>query len=586
MLPLQMMGRIIACTEPSAKVWRLLSGIPCASIISRDMMAVTTDNYVATEERRRGISFLIVVSCLMSVAGACAGPAGGATSTAPTGTLGTEVGQARSDHRAVTPSETIRATAGAELDDAGQATASPEVSLTASPQLLPTAEARAERRTDVSLYETSITLSSYPYESYLRERVDPRYNSRVVWLDRAAYDAASPEPQPRVFKAVVLENRYLRLTFLPELGGRLYMCSFKPTQQDIFYRNSVLKPSYWGPLNREENWWLAMGGMEWALPVHEHGYEWGVPWMYQMEWKESAASITLRDSAADDRLRAEITITLPSERAFFVVQPRLVNPTSEAITCQFWINTVLTLGSASACANTEFIYPTEQMIVHSTGESGLPSERQMMTWPVYGGRDWSLYRNWRNWLGVFVPGAQEEYVGAYNHDTELGLVRVFPPDEVPGLKLFAFGSDFPARGEYSDDGSDYFEMWAGPCRTFWPEDDVSIGPGQSLAWSETWLPFIRVGGIDRAGTEAVVRADVRDGRVRLRVAVSCVRSLQVRLQWNDQTFYAQWEGASPDSPLLIDVPLPSGADLSGQLGVQLRSENGAILLEYRRSVPL
>ena len=544
-------------------------------------MAETIDNYVATEDHRRGISFLIVVSCLVFLAVACAGPDRGATSTPPASTLRTEVEPSGTNHRTVT-----RATADAELGVAGQATASPEVSLTASPQLAPTAEAPAERRTDVSLYETSITLFSYPYGSYLRERIDPRYNFRVIWLDRAEYDAASPEPQPCVFKAVVLENRYLRLTFLPELGGRLYMCTFKPTQQDIFYRNSVLKPSYWGPLNREENWWLAVGGMEWALPVHEHGYEWGVPWTYQMEWKENAASITLRDSAADDRLRAEITITLPSERAFFEVQPRLVNPTSEAITCQFWINAVLTLGSASTCANTEFIYPTERMIVHSTGESGLPSERQMMTWPVYGGRDWSLYRNWRNWLGVFVPGAQEEYVGAYNHDTELGLVRVFPPEEAPGLKLFALGSDFPARGEYSDDGSDYFEMWAGPCRSFWSEDDVSVGPGQSLSWSETWLPFIRVGGIDRAGTEAVARTDVWDGRVRLRAAVSCVRRLKVRLQWNDQTFHEQWRGASPDLPLLINVPLPSGADLSGRLGVQLRSENGAILLEYCKSVPL
>jgi len=549
-------------------------------------MAVTTGSYVATEERRRGISFLIVMSCLISLAVACVGPVGEATPTRPASTLRTEVRPSRTNHRAVTQTDSLRDTAGAEPDDARQATANPEVNFTASPQLSPTSEALGEWRTDVSLYETSITLSSYPYESYLRERIDPRNNFRVVWLDRAAYDAASPEPQPRVFKAVVLENRYLRLTFLPELGGRLYMCTFKLTQQDIFYRNSVLKPSYWGPLDREENWWLAAGGMEWALPVHEHGYEWGVPWTYQMEWKENAASITLRDSAADNRLRAEITVTLPSERAFFVVQPRLVNPTSEAITCQFWINAVLTLGSASACANTEFIYPTERMIVHSTGESGLPSERRMMTWPVHGGRDWALYRNWRNWLGVFVPDAQEEYVGAYNHDTELGLVRVFSPDEAPGLKLFAFGSDFPARGEYSDDGSDYFEMWAGPCRTFWPEDDVTIGPGQSLAWSETWLPFIRAGGIDRAGTEAVARADVRDGRVRLGVAVSCVRSLEVCLQWNDQTFHEQWGSASPASPLLIDVPLPSGADPPGQLGVHVRSENGVVLLEYRKSVPL
>jgi len=480
---------------------------------------------------------------------------------------------------AVMGSHTIAVEAGDQTGNTIQTTRHLTIRATPTLHLSPTPEPSTTPIPQVRSYETTITLSTYPYEPYLRERVDPRYNFKVIWLDRAAYEATSPRPQPRTFKAIVLENRYLSLTFLPELGGRLYKCTFKPTGQNIFYQNAVLKPSYWGPLSRDENWWLAAGGMEWALPVHEHGYEWGLPWAYRIEQQADQVSIILRDSTADDRLRAEIRVTLPGERAYFVVEPTVVNPTAQAVACQFWLNAALTLGSASISANTEFVYPTEHMIVHSSGDNALPGERQVMPWPVYDGRDLSRYGNWRNWLGVFVPDIQQHYAGAYNHDTELGIVRVFPPQVARGLKLFAFGANFPARAEYSDDDSEYFEMWAGPCKTFWPEDDVVVGPGQSLRWSEIWLPFRGIGGLDKANAEAVVKASVQDGQVRLGIAVSRAQYVQFHLKWNGQLFHRASADLAPEAPLLTHVPLPSGAGLPGELTVQVKDEDGTTLLE-------
>ncbi len=483
-----------------------------------------------------------------------------------------------------TGTHTIAIRASDSAGNTGQATRSVDVRVAALQQPSPTPEPSTSTSTDISVYETTVTLPTYPYEPHLRKRVDARYNFKVTYLDRAAYEATSPRPQPRTFKAVVLENRYLKLTFLPELGGRLYTCTFKPSGQNIFYQNTVLKPSYWGPLSREENWWLAAGGMEWALPVHEHGYEWGLPWTYSIEQQPHQVSIMLRDSTANDRLRAEITVTLPAERAYFELRPRLVNPTAQAVACQLWLNAALTLGSASVSANTEFIYPTDSMIVHSSGDRALPAERQIMSWPIYEGCDLSHYRNWHNWLGVFVPDIQQDYAGAYNHDTELGIVRVFPPEVAPGLKLFAFGADFSAREEYSDDESEYFEMWAGPCRTFWPEDDVLIGAGQSLSWSEIWLPFSSIAGLDRANAEAVVKASVQGKQVHLGIAVSKARQVQFNLEWNGHTFHRQRAHLAPDMSLAVQVPLPSGARLPGYLNVQLQDENGAILLEYTKAI--
>ena len=459
-----------------------------------------------------------------------------------------------------------------------------EVKAVALPQASPTATPTVSASSAVSVLETSITLTSYPYEAFLRERLDAAYNMRVLWLDRTAYEASNPRPRSRQLKAVVLENPYLRLTILPELGGRIYRCVFKPTGKNLFYQNAVLKPSYWGPLRREENWWLAAGGLEWALPVNEHGYESGVPWSYAIQRGALETVLTVSDSAAKDRVRAEIRIALPNDSASFSITPLLHNPTARPLRLQFWLNAALTLGSPSASRNTEFVIPAESVIVHSTGDPSLPGERQAMAWPLVAGRDLSLYGNWRNWLGVFVPEPRRDFVGAYNHDTQIGIARVFPAAAAKGLKLFGFGSDFPARGEFADDGSDYFEMWGGPCKTFWPEDDVTLGAGQSLQWTEVWLPFAGIGGLDMANREGALKASTQGGQIVLGIAVARPQQADVRLTWNGQPLYQAERLAAPETPLLIVTALPAGAPPSGRLGVQLSDSAGHALLQFEKDM--
>jgi hypothetical protein len=452
---------------------------------------------------------------------------------------------------------------------------------TAEPSATPLPVAAAGA--DLMTYETTVTLPSYPYEPHLRQRMDPRHNFEVLWLDRGAYDRSNPQPQPREFKAIVLENRYLRLTFLPELGGRLYACTFKPSGHNIFYANPVLKPSYWGPLPRDENWWLAAGGLEWALPVHEHGYEWGLPWTYHVEHQPEQLSIVLQDSAAGDRLQTQVRVTLPTECACFAIEPSLTNPTSEPQACQFWLNGMLTLGSASVSPNTEFVFPTERMIVHSSGDGTLPGAHQTMAWPVHDGRDLSRYGNWRNWLGVFVPDVQHDYVGAYSHDTGIGVARTFPPHVARGLKLFAFGLDFSARTEYTDGGSEYFELWAGPCKTFWPEDDIVLNAGQTVHWREQWMPFSGIGGLDRANEHVVVYSTLRD-QLQVAVASGTAQRLRIDLQLNGEAFHQAWVDAAPEAPVLIDVPLPGEVNLPLLLTVLIHNAQGGMILSYSKVI--
>jgi hypothetical protein len=178
-----------------------------------------------------------------------------------------------------------------------------------------------------SVTTTTITIPAHVVEQALVPEFNSTYNIPYYRLDRDLYDPGRVED--RTFTLIVLENNYLKLTILPELGGRIYQAIFKPTGNNVLYQNPVLKPSPWGP--PEMGWWLAVGGMEWGLPVEEHGYEWGIPWQYAISDLADGVRVAVWDTDADDRLRAMVSITLLDNAAFFDVAPIIENPTDHPI---------------------------------------------------------------------------------------------------------------------------------------------------------------------------------------------------------------------------------------------------------------
>ena len=339
----------------------------------------------------------------------------------------------------------------------------------------------------VQVYTTTLTIPTYPYADFLEDHYSATYNMYYPWLDRSAYDASGPTAAPQPYTAVIAENAWLRLTFLPELGGRLYGVEVKSTGEQLLYQNPVIKPTYWGP--PEQNWWLAAGGIEWCLPVEEHGYEWAVPWVCSDSTTAEGATVTLRDTLAEDRIRAKITVHLPADQAAFQITPRLENPTAAAVAFKFWDNAMLAPGSANTVGSQlRFVLPIEQVTVHSRGDDYLPGAGAAMVWPVHGGTDYSRLGNWNRWLGFFArPQAAEDWAGVYAEGIHRGVARVAPHEVAVGVKGFAFGWNDPIDWHnWTDDGSTYVELHAGPSPTFW--DSITLDAGGAIEWTETWLP--------------------------------------------------------------------------------------------------
>jgi hypothetical protein len=308
-----------------------------------------------------------------------------------------------------------------------------------------------------------LTIPTYAYEAALQPAVDfvyPRLEAPLVG-----------EPEPKTYHAVILENEALTLTLLPELGGRLYQITDKATGAELLYHNPAVKPTRWGPA--EMNWWLAVGGMEWAFPVEEHGYAWGMVWKAETHLAEDGAAVatmTYHDPVSE--LTAAVKLTLPAHGRAFTLEPTLINETDQPRTGQLWVDAALNAGEGMTLD-----FPAEQITVHSADETAgfEPGEQKAWT-PAFG--QWG---HWTGWFSAFASPATTGELRVWGAGTGPGLTRSFDPATAPGVKFFTWG---PAGDVAEYAGSPYLEVWGGLTADF--DTAVTLDPGTRRGWVETW----------------------------------------------------------------------------------------------------
>ncbi len=392
----------------------------------------------------------------------------------------------------------------------------------------------------------TISIPTYPYAGFLSMVHSNAYNMDYPVLDWQSYESSNPYPADKSYTTVELENNWLRLVFLPELGGRLYGVTIKATGEQLLYQNPVIKPTHWGP--PEQGWWLAAGGIEWCLPVEEHGYESALPWTYDLSYTPEGLTITLHDSTAADRVQATISIFLPADQAAFRIATRLDNPTGSTVSFKFWSNAMLAPGAANTVGpDLRFVVPIDQVTVHSTGDAWLPDPQDAMSWPIYGGIDLSRLGNWNQWLGFFArPQAMQDWAGVYDEGVLRGVARVFPHQVATGVKGFAMGWSNPIdASNWTDPPYTYYvEQHSGPSPTFW--DSLTLDAGQSLEWSEVWIPLRGLPALTMATPELALAVKAYGEDLQVAVQVTGQHTdLSVRV-WrrSDCTPLAQYEGVS------------------------------------------
>ncbi|MCB9421564.1 MAG: DUF5107 domain-containing protein [Ardenticatenaceae bacterium] len=418
--------------------------------------------------------------------------------------------------------------------------------------------------------QSTITISSYQYDhpDCLRP-TDP--GDFVYPYPRINHDCVFQKPKiDRVFQAITLQNRYVSLTVLPELGGRLYQWQDKITGRQLLYNNPVLKPTAWG----WRGWWLASGGIEWAFPTDEHGLNEYRPWTASTQTLTDTVFITVSDMEDQTDMEVGFTISLDADHAYMTIEPWVQNDTAVSHTYQYWLNAMIALDDNHTSNQTEFIVPASQIIIHSEGDPNLPGEQSVISWPVYNGRNLSWYDNWNGWIGFFAPEVTDGFTGIYDHKWDQGVVRTFDPALVPGHKFF--GPDTLSSSLWTDDDSNYVEMWgSGVTADFWTY--TSLNAGQTITWTEKWYPVAGIGGFQKANEQAAVRLTDTGSGAEIGAAVTAVTTGTITLYVNNSPAQTWPVTLSPGLPFLTNWERPSGLD--GTLGLRLVDEMAVSLIE-------
>lgn len=435
---------------------------------------------------------------------------------------------------------------------------------------------------ETRLYATQVAIPTYPIERYQRVAFDPIYRWPYLRFDRERFQAEAPPVEIRYYELLALENEYLQVSILPELGGRIWQIIHKPTGDTMFYQNSVIKPSPWGPASQLG--WLAVGGLEWALPVNEHGYDWGTTWNVTTFQNEDG-SVGVNISTPDDGrlLAAEIVVTLPPASAYLTIAPTIRNVADRALSFHFWQTAMLAPGPGNAIsADLRFVSPSPIMSIHSTGDTMLPGPGLLFTWPRYFGRDMSRLGNWDRYAGFFeYPSAHGPFVGVYDPTLDAGAVRVFPAEIAQGSKVFGLGwRNRIGSEDFTDDGSTYVELHGGLSPTF--DQPYTLAEGETVSWQESWYPVAGIGNLTYANQSAALNLDrVAAG---LRVALYPTAALRGTLtvlqasQVGDEVTVAEFLlDIAPTTPFVRDLP-----DVASDAAVTIRVSDGdgTILLEY------
>lgn len=403
-------------------------------------------------------------------------------------------------------------TVAAEFKTATQAVAQLPIAETTP---TPTGSQRTVSSGEVSVYEGNLTLPTYDYKSAFL----PTTRDDVIWPEpRLDHDRVGA-PTPQTYRTLVLENDFVRLTLLPELGGRIYRWEDKVSGRDILYHNSVVKPTRWGV----RGWWLALGGIEWGFPLPDHGLYEYKPWRAETIAESRSAGVRLYQNGPDG-LAVIITVSLNADTRFFAVTSELTNNGNEPLSTHFWQNAMLAPnGNNQVHPETRLIWPTDELIVHgSMGNQHLPMGGTV-TWPAGSGVDLSKLSTWPQHLSFFGLGMPRQgAIGLADPEGELAVIRSFPQRLVPGIKAFYGAGLDPAL--WTDDSGRYVELWGGPAKHF--NTPISLAAGQTLRWTEQWYTVPGLGEFVTANAHAALALQSNHSNTELRLASTGASSVQ------------------------------------------------------------
>lgn len=378
--------------------------------------------------------------------------------------------------------------------------------------------------------------------------------------------------QPRDYEVVRMENDYIRLILIPELGGRVFEAYDKVNQYDFLYRQHCIKPALIGAYGL----WIS-GGLEFNWPFH-HRPSTYMPVNFSTEIEPDGTAITwLSECDPTDRTRSTIGIVLHPDSAFFETRIQVTNRTELRHSFLMWQNAAVAVND-----DYQFIFPPDVNYANNHYSMTKPSVNYPMAHGAYSSAfydepiDISWYKNCFHATSHFAAPSKYDFFGGYDHGKKAGVIHVANHHVSPGKKMFTWGcGELAGHWEkaLTDNDGRYCELMAGSYSNNQP-DFTWLNPYETKEFSQFWYPIGEIGKVSFATLEGAVRVDMEGGKLVVQTT-KARKNVRVVLKVKDSVLFDGCCDTEPCKPVTLDFE-----PAQGMYSIAMYAQCGRELLSY------
>jgi hypothetical protein len=386
----------------------------------------------------------------------------------------------------------------------------------------------------VRTYETTMELPHFRPVPLTRL---PLIYDREHLFPYGSYCDTAAESVGRVFRVVVLENEFLRVEVVPELGGRVYGMYDKRAGREVLFRNPVVKPVRILPI-----WAFISGGIEFNFPIAHSPTS-----VAEVGCRHGGAAeygwVRVGEREARTGMEWVVELGLAAGHAVLVQRTALRNGTGTDWPWMSW-----SIAAVLSTPGTEFVHGAHRVLVHD-------DRVREADWPG-AGLNWE--RQISNMTGFFWKPGGAEHFGVFDHERGVGLLHHAARSELPGKKVWTYGHGrHRVWGQGTTEGGGaYAEIESGPLLD---QSEKPLFPrGTERRTTEYWVPVQERSAFDRFEPP--------------RLAVPSMA--EPWLGWGHSVWQQEWEAFRVGAgPLPMSV-VPTGLELEGRLREELARGNG------------
>jgi len=436
----------------------------------------------------------------------------------------------------------------------------------------------------VRCWEDEVIIPTYPVQDadpnpmFLEKRVYQGSSGKVY--PSPVTDKVALEKRDQKYRAVMLENEFIQLMILPEIGGRIHAGLDKTNQYDFFYRQNVIKPALVGLLGP----WIS-GGVEFNWPQHHRPSTYMPVHLATESGADGSATVWLSEHDPMLRMKGMVGICLYPGKAIVEAKVRLYNRTPMAQTFLWWANVAVRVHEQY-----QAFFPPDVTFVADHAKRAItsfPVARDLYYGVNYApGTDISWYKNIPVPTSYMVTESKYDFFGGYDHSRQAGFVHTSNHHIAPGKKLWTWGNaefGYAWDRNLTDEDGPYVELMAGAYTDNQP-DFSWLQPYETKTFSQYWYPIQKIGPAKNANREAAVNLEIEDGRARVGVAVTSSRRVRVVLTRNGKLILDEVLDLAPDRPYLKEVPLEPAPPEKHLLIVKDTDENEIIAYQPERPI--